>query len=158
MKVIDRRMFTPDGELREEYRDRVDPDRVPPSQPSPASTSVAADRSAPVATADPAPATQHATEPAVDPRRETEAAPEEPGKGPTFNDLVAFLAQTAAAYLQQAHQGNVGGAMSASEMLEMAKLHCDLLDVLARKTEGNITAQERAILDDARRQLRLAVG
>lgn len=150
MKVTDRRMFTPDGELRKEYRDTVDPDRTP-SKPVPsAEPTDAADTRTESAVARTAPA--HPAE------ADTADAEDATGSGPRFTDLVGFLAQTAAAYLQQARQGAVGGAMSAGDLLEMARLQVDLLDVLEQKTAGNLTAQEHAMLDDARRQLRLALG
>ena len=151
MKVTDRRMFTADGELRDEYKDTVDPDRVPAETAPPR----AVREDEPPAHIEPSPegvAEHAAPEPAEPP------ADEDARRGPQFADLVAFLAQTAAAYLQQARQGTVGGAMGAGELLEMASLHVDLLDVLERKTAGNLEPQEHAMLDDARRQLRLALG
>lgn len=151
MKVIDRRMFTPDGELREEYRGTVDPDRTPPDPPPSRTEPVdAADTRAESAVAP--------TETAIPAEAEATDVEDANEAGPRFTDLVGFLAQTAAAYLQQARQGAVGGAMSAGDLLEMARLQVDLLDVLERKTAGNLTAQEHALLDDARRQLRLALG
>ncbi len=37
----------------------------------------------------------------------------------------------------------------------MARLHIDLLDVLRQKTAGNLTAQERAFLEDLLYRLRV---
>jgi hypothetical protein len=39
--------------------------------------------------------------------------------------------------------------------LEMARLHIDLLEVLRQKTAGNLTAQERAFLEDLLYRLRV---
>lgn len=172
IKVIDRRMFTADGELREAYQGTIDPDAhsAPRSQPSTPAESTATD-AAVASTGEPAPAaptTAVASEPPArtadddaSPAPAQEAvAEEDDAEGPRFTDLVAFMAQTAAAYLQQARATALGGSAapgSSSEMLQMARLHVDLLSVLERKTTGNLTAEEREMLLDVQRQLRIAL-
>ena len=42
-----------------------------------------------------------------------------------------------------------------AENLEMARLHIDMLDVLKQKTDGNLTAQESAFLEDLLYRLRV---
>lgn len=184
IKIIDRRMFTPDGELREPYRQAQDaaPTKRPRS-PAPGATGAA---SAP--TQAPAPASQQVRSdrprserarseqggrPAPILPREPDRAPAgvatthriedrakaQDAEGARFTDLVAFLAQTAAAYLQQARSSALGsGTASSGELLQMARLHLDLLAVVERKTAGNLTLEERNMLQDVQRQLRLALG
>lgn len=131
IKVTDKRMFTPEGELREEYRVLHEKATAAPSAP----------------TSEPAPA------PAAPP--ETTAGPAEtappldlpgtpPGYGPSFYDLVSMLAEPIPLYLgdMDLPDGQI------VENLEMARLHIDMLDVLRQKTAGNLTAQEAAYLED----------
>jgi len=157
IKVTDRRMFTVDGDLREEYKELKD-------------------APAPKATADPAGAAPaEASQPEVDtenkaPDRQTPTAAQtgpiggapDPGadqedeptaSGAAFYDLVALLAQTASVYLNQAAQQLV----QHGELLEMSRMHIDLLSVLERKTRGNLSADEKAMLEDAIYRLRMAL-
>ena len=132
MKVTDKRMFTADGELREEFRSLVDvaPTAAPaPSDPVPP----------PAAPPVPAPA-GYEDETA---RLELPGTP--PGLGrPSFLDLVSLLAEPIALYLGDLTLPDG----SSAENLEMARLHIDLLDVLRQKTAGNLSAQELAVLED----------
>lgn len=137
MKVTDKRMFTPDGELREEYR---------------------------FLETKATPAAEEAAEPAAEPEPEPAAPPPQaetarldlpplspPGMGPTFFDLVAMLAEPAALYLGDLALPDGGSA----ENLEMARLHIDLLDVLRIKTSGNLSVQEAGYLEDLLYRLRV---
>ena len=151
MKVTDKRMFTPEGELREEYRflnekstataettepapeaSRPEPSRPEPSRPEPAR------RAAPAGY----------PEPEEDSGLGLSGAPQ---GGPGFLDLAAMLAEPAAIYLGDAPLPDGQWA----ENMEMARLHIDLLDVLRQKTAGNLTAQESAILEDLIYRLRV---
>jgi Domain of unknown function (DUF1844) len=147
LKVTDKRMFTPDGELREEYRFL-----------SEKSTS------APAAEPEPAPPAPPAAEPRGrerDPRRAPEPPPAAPGDdfstmppelgGPSFFDLVAMLAEPVPIYLGDARLPDGQSAMN----LEMARLHIDLLEVLRQKTLGNLTSQEAAFLEDLLYRMRV---
>ena len=162
LKVTDKRMFTADGELREEYRFLNEKATAEPSAPP----------------AEEAPAPQPAqspVQPAEPPSRRSEAAPpqyqagdfapaerpeppplELPGSppgfgGPTFFDLAAMLAEPAALYLGDLE---VEGEQP-PENLEMARMHIELLDVLRQKTAGNLTAQESAFVEDLLYRLRV---
>jgi hypothetical protein len=161
IKVVDKRMFTSDGDLKEEYRFLEDKEKPSPEPAAP--------ESAPAPTEPPpaavprdhemTPEPEH--DPWSDPLSASPVSPTSgpaidfpstpPGMGPTFYDLVATLAETAALYL-----GDVplpDGEMP--ENLEMARLHIDLLDILRQKTVGNLTAQERAFLEDVLYRLRV---
>lgn len=157
IKVTDKRMFTPEGELREEYRFLNEKSTAT----LPADT-------------EPAPEPARPEPPRAEPRRpEPEPSRPEPGRrvagypepaedsgfglpgapqgGPGFLDLAAMLAEPAAIYLGDAPLPDGQWA----ENLEMARLHIDLLDVLRQKTAGNLTAQESAILEDLIYRLRV---
>jgi hypothetical protein len=149
IKVTDKRMFTPEGDLKEEYR-FLDGKEKPATGEAP--------EPVPVSPPPPAPAAAPQPEPPAEP--EAWSAPDgppldfpstPPGMGPTFYDLVATLAETAALYLGDVPlpDGQV------AENLEIARLHIDLLDILRQKTVGNLTAQERAFLEDVLYRLRV---
>jgi hypothetical protein len=142
IKVTDKRMFTPEGELREEYRflsEKSTPEADPAAPPPP-----------------PEPARPE-PEPAAPRRAATLEMDMEddprfgPGPGPGFYDLAAMLAEPAAIYLGDAPLPDGQWA----ENLEMARLHIDLLDVLRQKTAGNLSAQESAFLEDLLYRLRV---
>lgn len=137
LKVTDKRMFTPDGELREEYRALQEKSTAAPAAPAP----------------EPAPAQQ--TPPAAAPGApeagdDFATMPPELG-GPSFFDLVAMLAEPVPIYLGDARLPDGQSAMN----LEMARLHIDLMDVLRQKTLGNLTAQESAFLEDLLYRMRV---
>ncbi len=151
MKVTDKRMFTPDGELREEYRflneksTATEPvPEAPLPEPEPA-------RPEPVRPAQPARHAAGYPEPMESSGLGLPGAPGAPQGGPGFLDLAAMLAEPAAIYLGDAPLPDGQWA----EDLEMARLHIDLLDVLRQKTAGNLTAQESAIIEDLIYRLRV---
>jgi uncharacterized protein DUF1844 len=158
IKVTDKRIFTPEGELREEYRfldekatavseapaAALEPPAAPAQPPPP---SRRAERSDPRTAPSPA---APAPPPPADARLELPGSP--PGFGaPTFYDLAAILAEPVALYLGDLE---IEGG-EAAENLEMARMHIDLLDVLHQKTVGNLTAQESAFLEDLLYRLRV---
>jgi hypothetical protein len=147
LKVTDKRMFTAAGELRDEYR-HLDEEVVVESAPG-SSPEKPADEPArePVPTA-PASATEEPSE--ASPRLEIPGTP--PGMGaPSFLDLVTLLAEPVALYLGDIELPDGKSA----ENLEMARLHIDLLDVLRRKTAGNLDAAESGLLEDLLYRYRL---
>lgn len=132
VKVTDKRMFTREGELREEYSFLKD---VAPEDPPPG--------------IDPG-----ADEPPdAAPERPPVDLPEMPGVGsePTFFELLSVLAEPAAVYLGDARLPEGESA----EDLELARMYIDLLDVLREKTLGNLTAQESSVLEDLLYRLRM---
>jgi hypothetical protein len=151
IKITDKRMFTAEGELREEYRflaeksTGAEPDEIPAAPAPPPG------RSAPAAAA-PSPAASGISgspgssgsgfvpEPSA--RLEIPGSP--PGLGASLYDLVAMLAEPIAIYLGDV---DLPDGQSA-ENLEMARLHIDLLDVLRQKTAGNLNAHESAFIED----------
>lgn len=142
IKVTDKRMFTPEGELREEYRVLAE-------------KATAAGASEPT----PPPAASRPPEPVREPQRAAEPPPGPLGypemgselDGASFMDLVAMIAEAVPIYLGDARlpDGQVATNM------EMARLHIDLLEILRQKTLGNLTAQESGFLQDLLYRLRL---
>lgn len=139
LKVTDKRMFTPEGELREEYR-------------------FLSEKSTATATPEPEPALPPKAEeprrpspPPQESRRPAGFQETPPGLGPTFFDLVQMLMEPAVIYLGDMPLPDGQSA----ENLEMARLHIDMLDVLRQKTAGNLAAEESAFLEDLLYRLRV---
>lgn len=129
VKVIDRRWFTTEGDLRE-----------PPSPSETAEPRPAAQAAPPTP---PPPARE---EPEPDPKAERPAdvrLPSDIG----FLDLVDFLAQQAMAFLSGQVPGH--GRDPAT-----ARFFVDLLGVVQDKTAGQLNAQESRYLEDILYQLR----
>jgi hypothetical protein len=150
LKVTDKRIFTPEGELRDEFQHL--------REASAAATTAEPTEAAPARPVEPAPPAANdprsagppgpAHEPA--PRLELPGTP--PGFGaPSFYDLVGVLAEPVSLYLGDIPLPDGQSA----ENLEMARLHIDLLDVLRQKTAGNLGAQESGVLEDVLYRLRL---
>lgn len=128
VKVVDRRWFTPEGELRE----------LPPEPPSPSPQ--------------PPPAAPPPAEPNPTAARQEEAASafrRTAGLAPELSlvDLVDALAQPAAALLS----GQVPGR---GRDLEGARYYIDLLGVLRNRLGTPLSAEEARYLDDVLFQLR----
>jgi hypothetical protein len=133
IRVIDRRWFTSDGELREPIPDAA-PGRtaeVPQQRDSAA-------------------AAPEVPEPETEPEEHAEAA----GGGEVllpsgvgFLDLVDALLRPAYALLS----GQIPGG---SPDTEGARFYIDLLEVLRTKTRGRLSPQEAKVLDDALHQMR----
>lgn len=168
LKVTDKRIFTPEGELRDEFRHLQDQPATtePPREPAPPPDTAPTERATAggerserpeergrrreQAPAPPSAAGAFDYEPEPGPRLELPGTP--PGFGaPSFYDLIAMMAEPVALYLGDAPLPDGQSA----ENLEMARLHIDLLDVLRQKTAGNLTAQESAVLEDILYRLRL---
>jgi len=156
IKVTDKRMFTPEGDLREEYRFLGEKSTAPAAaEPAPAPPPPPRDEAR---REPPRPAREETfraapygyPEPETSPRVDLPGAPPELG-GPSFFDLVASLAEPALIYLGDAALPDGQDATN----LEMARLHIDLLDILRQKTAGNLTAQEASYLEDLLYRLRV---
>ncbi|MDA8018312.1 MAG: DUF1844 domain-containing protein [Thermoanaerobaculia bacterium] len=144
IKVTDKRMFTPEGELREEFKnlDSRPAESASVHTPDPSGSSPAATSS---------PAASQSQDLAAETREPEPPAKADYPSGAHFEDLVALLAQTTVTFLQQASR-----PQARSESLEQAQLYLDLLGVLRDKTQGNLAPAEDAMLQDALAQLRLA--
>ncbi|HEY4561776.1 MAG TPA: DUF1844 domain-containing protein, partial [Thermoanaerobaculia bacterium] len=138
LKVTDKRMFTPEGDLREEYRFLNEKSTsTAQAEPAPRPEPPRAERGGPAPRETPREAPRRAPEPPPGPAAGLDY-PEEPPElgGPSFYDLVAMMAEPVPIYLGDARLPDGQAAAN----LEMARLHIDLLEVLRQKTAGNLDA------------------
>jgi hypothetical protein len=70
---------------------------------------------------------------------------------PGFGDLVSILAEPIALFLGDVSLPDGRSA----ENLDLARFHIDLLAVLKRKTDSNLSQEESAVLDDLLYRLRM---
>ncbi|MFL6258699.1 MAG: DUF1844 domain-containing protein [Thermoanaerobaculia bacterium] len=152
LKVTDKRMFTPEGELKEEYLFLNEKSTsTAPAEPAPRPEPPRAERE-PAPRETPWEAPRRAPEPPPQPAAGLDYLEEpELGEGPSFYDLVAMMAEPVPIYLGDARLPDGQAATN----LEMARLHIDLLEILRQKTAGNLSAQERAFLEDLLYRLRV---
>ena len=149
-KVIDRRLFTPEGELRKEVAEQQDRER---DAASVVSTKPAASKAAPAARPS-APLPSPAATP--EPTGHSPAA-QPAGKNnkrsPEFENLVRSLGQNAAMLL-----GGYADPRTGQPMLDLegARELIDMLDVLREKTIGNLAPEEDTLLLDVLGNLKLA--
>lgn len=143
IRVVDRRMFTPDGELRPGF----EPEEPPAAAPSPAPTpraAAAAEPSAPgFAAPEPSPG-------AAPPGDEPPAASEPRSE---FARIVSSLATTAYSALGLLSDPATGAR---HRDLAIARQMIDWLGVLEQKTRGNLSFEESDLLSRALYELRLA--
>jgi Domain of unknown function (DUF1844) len=133
-KVVDRRLFTPEGELRKEVAEQQDREREAPSAPVAAAAGANAPKTAPV--------TPSATPPAEAPKR-----------SPAFENLIRSLGQNAAMLL-----GGYADPRTGQPVLDLegAREMIDMLDALREKTRGNLAPEEDTLLLDVLGNLKLA--
>jgi hypothetical protein len=146
-KVVDRRLFTPEGEFRKEVAEQQDRERETAPSAAAASAGGAAGTTGPGAgTIAGKPATPTAM-PAATP-------PEDPPKrSPVFENLIRSLGQNAAMLL-----GGYADPRTGQPVLDLegAREMIDMLDVLREKTHGNLAAEEDTLLLDVLGNLKLA--
>lgn len=144
IKVTDRRMFTPDGRLREEYeRELAEASSEPETEPEPeAEPEAAAEPPAP----EPAPP---ALAPASVGGGLPASAPEAPPAG--LLELVEFLAGWALAAMGDVPMPD--GRLARD--LDAARFYIDLIGALHERWGGKLGAQEIRFLEGYLDQLRL---
>jgi hypothetical protein len=141
IRIVDRRMFTPDGELRADYQPEepaqaaAGPPEAPPAPPP----------DHPAERPEPAPAPTEAPGPDREP-----AEPQEPGS--EFASLVRSLATTA--YSALGLLPDPSGAQRRDAVI--ARQMIDWLAMLELKTRGNISFEESDFLARVLYELRLA--
>ena len=148
-KVVDRRLFTAEGELRKDVAEQQDRERNAASVlgATPASPK------APVAGGAPAPASS-ATKP--EPRGAeptTQPALDTPKRSPAFENLIRSLGQNAAILL-----GGYADPRTGQPVLDLegAREMIDMLDALREKTRGNLASEEETLVIDVLGNLKLA--
>lgn len=149
LKVNDKRMFTADGELREEFRHLEDAE--PRSPEAREERAEVPDEVVEAPTpSDPEPVLTGAPPSGEVPPASPQEADAMPGEM-SILDLVGLLAEHTALYLGEAQLPDGKTVRD----LGAAKLHLDLLDVLRRKTAGNLTGDETKVLEDILYRLRM---
>jgi hypothetical protein len=146
VKVIDRRWFTPEGQLREEPDSQAAsaPVSEVPKEETP--DDAAATPRRPTASSEPVAPGAEAGAGAASGEAASRPSVLKPGP-PGFIELVDSLAQPALAFLS----GQVPGR---GRDLEAARYYIDLLGVLESKTREQLTLEEKNVLDDVLYQLR----
>ena len=138
-KVVDRRLFTAEGEFRKEVAEQQDRERETPATAS-AGASGAGGSAAGKATT---PATTPAAAPPAD----------APKRSPLFENLIRSLGQNAALLL-----GGYADPRTGQPVLDLegAREVIDMLDALREKTRGNLSPEEDTLLIDVLGNLKLA--
>ena len=143
-KVVDRRLFTSEGDLRGNL-----PPEPPPPEPPPQSAASKSQPQAPLPAAAPAAEGQ----PAASSETGT-AAGHPPGQGPVrFEHLIMSLVTSAMYQLGMAARP---GEVPPPADLPAARETIDLLAMLQEKTKGNLTPEEENLLSGSLQELRLA--
>jgi len=148
-KVVDRRLFTAEGELRKDVAEQQDREHNTVSVLS----AVPAIPNSPVAGGAPAPASgatkpePRGAEPATQPALDT------PKRSPAFENLIRSLGQNAAMLL-----GGYADPRTGQPMLDLegAREMIDMLDALREKTRGNMAPEEETLVIDIVGNLKLA--
>jgi hypothetical protein len=152
-KVVDRRLFTQEGEFRKEVAEQQDRERETAPAAALASATGAAGTTGPVGAGTIAgkTVTPSAIPAAVPPAA---AAPADaPKRSPVFENLIRSLGQNAAMLL-----GGYADPQTGRPVLDLegAREMIDMLDVLHEKTRGNLAPEEDTLLLDVLGNLKLA--
>jgi hypothetical protein len=141
-KVVDRRLFTAEGEFRKDIAEQQDREH----DASSVHGATPASHKAPVAGGATKPEPRSA-EPAAHP------APETPKPSPAFANLIRSLGQNAAILL-----GGYADPQTGQPMLDLegAREMIDMLDALREKTRGNLAPEEETLVIDVLGNLKLA--
>jgi hypothetical protein len=128
-RVIDRRLFTEEGELRPEAKEQARKEKEAPPPAAPAAV----------------PAATVAPKEAGPPAQATPATVTPPARSPYFELLVKSMANQAAMLLGGMADPATGQAILD---LEGAREVIDMLDVLRDKTRGNLAPEEERLLTE----------
>ena len=148
-KVVDRRLFTPEGEFRKEVAEQQDRERetAPAAGSVGAPGAVGAVGAGTLAGKPVTPNSIPAAIPAAVPPADA------PKRSPVFENLIRSLGQNAAMLL-----GGYADPQTGRPVLDLegAREMIDMLDVLHEKTRGNLAPEEEALLLDVLGNLKLA--
>jgi len=148
-KVVDRRLFTEDGELRKDAveQERREEEAAKARKPAPAAQSQSS-KPAPTAPAGTAPAGPASATDGTAVAAEAETIP----ASRSFQMLVDFLTRNAAAML-----GGMADPRTGQPFLDLegAREMIDMLDVLREKTRGNLAKADEDLLIEVLGSLKL---
>jgi hypothetical protein len=157
-KVIDRRHFTEQGDLRQEVveqekrEEEAAAKKVAATPPAKTPAKPPADAQGALKAAAPAQATANAAPSAPDPLTATPETPESAESSRSFQMLVDFLTRNAAAMLGGMADPRTGQAFVD---LEGAREVIDMLDALREKTRGNLSKADDDLLIEVLGSLKL---
>lgn len=153
IKVTDKRIFTPEGEIREEFRDEIHPSSPQPEPPRAAAAP--APEPPPAAAPSPAPPSAEAPKSAEPPRGERRRAMASKAENPNtpFTNFIQQLIM----------QGYISLGLLRSPYaaevkvdVEAARDMIEILSLLQEKTAGNLTPEEDDFLSMHLGELKLA--
>jgi hypothetical protein len=147
-KVVDRRLFTPEGEFRKDVAEQQDRERETAPAAGTGSAVGAGSKTGPSA------AGPNAAKQAAPNALPTAAPPADaPRRSPVFENLIRSLGQNAAMLL-----GGYADPRTGQPVLDLegAREMIDMLDVLREKTQGNLAPEEDTLLLDVLGNLKLA--
>ena len=147
IKVTDKRIFTPEGEIREEFREQINPAAAPPPAPEPPPAEKPPE---------PPPATERRQRTAEPPegrdRRRTMADKAANPGSPFTNFIEPLIAQ---AYMSLGMLRNPYQPQTKINTTE-ARQMIEILTLLQEKTAGNLTPDEEDFLETHLGELKLA--
>jgi type IV secretory pathway VirB10-like protein len=166
LKITDKRIFTPDGDLREEFRNDSKPDETQAAKPSEPAPAPAAPPSAPVAAEPPQEPPPPKPEATHERRRPENQQPRPPGEErrrsiadratnpetPFTNFIEPLIAQ---GYMSLGLLKNPYEPQSKVDT-GAARQMIDILMLLKEKTAGNLTIDEEDFLETHLGELKLA--
>jgi len=132
-RVIDRRLFTTEGDLREEVRQQIEKEKESEAKAAEAKPETKA----------PAPSQPPAAPPAAEP----------PKRIPAFEMLIDLVARNAVALL-----GGITDPRTGQPMIDLegAREVVDMLDALREKTRGHLAPEEEQLLLDVIGSLKMS--
>jgi hypothetical protein len=142
-RVIDRRLFTADGELRKEAVEEERRQEAAQSKPSTATSNPAA----------PAQAGAKLTNAASAASPQASAPVNEPPPSPAFKNLLAFLARNAELVMSGLPDPRTGRAMVDLDSLRQL---IDMMEVLREKTTDNLAKEDEQLLNDVLGDLKVS--
>lgn len=126
-KVIDRRQFTPQGQIRRKAQQEPPQSKAPPKEEGPSAAS-----------------------------SKGEVSQESPGSDGSeamdFSSFLLSLATTGMVHLGEIPEPTTG---QRSENVDAARQMIDILSILEEKTKGNLSAEEAHLLDSLLYELRM---
>jgi len=148
LKVTDKRIFTPEGDIREEFQNEIKPSETPAAQP--------VQPSAPATAPEPAREERRAPDAEAKPPREERRrsmADKAQNPGTPFANFIQSLVAQAYMFL-----GMLRDPRAPQAIFEPEAAHetIDILSLLQEKTAGNLTPDEQDFLDTHLGDLKLA--
>jgi hypothetical protein len=129
-RVIDRRLFNTEGELREDAREQIEQEKAEPAKPEKKAAAGGKESAAPAPAPGPAPT-----------------------RSPAFEMLIDLVARNAVALMGGMADPRTGQPMVD---LEGAREVVDMLDALREKTRGNLAQEEEQLLLDVIGSLKMS--